>query len=242
MFGFGKKKAPSLDWLGTEIHSHLLPGIDDGAPDIATSLEFIKGLVSLGYKKIITTPHVLWDMYPNTTDVIVQKTAEVQQAIAAEGIDVEFAAAAEYYIDEHFVSELQMKKPLLPIKGKMVLVEFSMVTAPFDLKEVLFELQMQGYEILIAHPERYIYLKNNKQMYEELSDIGCHFQMNLLSVTGFYGRAVQELAEYLLKNEFYSYAGTDLHNARHLDLLKRAASSPAFEKLAASDSFLNHKL
>src|SRR5687767_16004142 len=103
MFGFGKKKsASSLSWIGTEIHSHLLPGIDDGAPDMETSLDLIRGLVSMGYKKIITTPHVLWDMYPNTTDVIIQKTAEVREAIAAEGIEVEFSSAAEYFIDEHF--------------------------------------------------------------------------------------------------------------------------------------------
>jgi protein-tyrosine phosphatase len=242
MFGFGKKKISNLSWLGTEIHSHLLPGIDDGVPDIQTSLEMIKGLSGLGYTKIITTPHVLWDMYPNTTDVILRKNDEVKNAITSEGIDIEFSSAAEYYIDEHFMSMLKEKKPLLTLKEKLVLVEFSMITAPFDLKDALFELQMQGYEVLIAHPERYIYLKGNKSFYEELHDGDCHFQLNLLSLTGFYGRAVQDLAEYLLKNDFYTYAGTDLHNERHLSILQQAVNAGAFNRLEQHGGILNNRL
>jgi protein-tyrosine phosphatase len=244
VWGFKKKNTDEhkLRWLNADIHSHLLPGIDDGAPDLETSLELIRGLADLGYKKIITTPHVLWEMYPNTSDIIAEKTQEVRQAIAAERIDVEFSAAAEYYIDDHFATEVSMKKPLLTIKDKLLLVEFSMVMMPLDLKEVLFELQMQGYDILIAHPERYIYLKTNKAFYEELKDHGCQFQLNLLSIAGYYGRSVQELAEYLLKKEYYSYAGTDLHNGKHLELLKRAASTSTFARLAESGHFLNHQL
>ncbi|HEX8313504.1 MAG TPA: CpsB/CapC family capsule biosynthesis tyrosine phosphatase, partial [Flavisolibacter sp.] len=224
MFFFGKKKVtPSVDlsWLRADMHSHLIPGIDDGSPDMATSLELIRGLKNLGYKKLITTPHILWEVYPNTTDTIKTGLANLQKAIESEGIEIELHAAAEYFIDEHFEDQLKNKVPLLPISGNMVLVEFSMITAPMDLQQVLFEMQIQNYLPVIAHPERYIYLAQRKHFYDELKETGCLFQLNLLALTGYYGKPVQELADYLLKNNFYSFAGTDLHGARHLAALQK---------------------
>src|SRR5688572_4983731 len=191
MLFFGKKKTSSIDlsWLGADMHSHLIPGIDDGAPDIATSLELIKGLQQLGYKKLITTPHILWEVYPNTTEIITQGLASLKKAMADEGITIELHAAAEYFIDEYFEENLKKKIPLLPISGNMVLVEFSMITAPMDLQQVLFEMQIQNYQPVIAHPERYIYLTQSKQFFDELKDAGCLFQLNLLSLTGYYGKS-----------------------------------------------------
>jgi tyrosine-protein phosphatase YwqE len=234
MFFFGKKKVtPSVDlsWLRADMHSHLIPGIDDGSPDMATSLELIRGLKNLGYKKLITTPHILWEVYPNTTDTIKTGLANLQKAIESEGIEIELHAAAEYFIDEHFEDQLKNKVPLLPISGNMVLVEFSMITAPMDLQQVLFEMQIQNYLPVIAHPERYIYLAQRKHFYDELKETGCLFQLNLLALTGYYGKPVQELADYLLKNNFYSFAGTDLHGARHLAALQKLSSSAQYARL-----------
>jgi len=234
MLFFGKKKAiqsVDLSWLGVDMHSHLIPGIDDGSPDISTSLELIRGLQKLGYRKLITTPHILWDVYPNTTDVIAKGLASLKLAVAEEGIDIELHAAAEYFIDEHFEEQLKNKVPLLPISGNMVLVEFSMVTAPMDLQQVLFEMQIQGYQPVIAHPERYVYLLQRKQFFDELKEAGCLFQLNLLSLTGHYGKSVQELAEYLLKQNHYQLAGTDMHNTRHLAGLQKLAAAPLYNRL-----------
>ena len=116
-FFWEKKNTPSIDlsWLHTDMHSHLLPGIDDGSPDIATSVELIKALAALGYKKLITTPHVLWEIYPNTSEIITKQCAVVKEAIDREGIDIKFEAAAEYFIDENFENLLKNKTPLLPI-------------------------------------------------------------------------------------------------------------------------------
>ena len=242
---FWKKKHTAildLGWLGTDIHSHLIPGIDDGASDVTTSVELIKGLLHLGYKKIVTTPHILWEMYPNTTDVIIGGCADVNEALTAQNIPVQITAAAEYYIDEHFFGELQAKVPLLAIKDKLVLVEFSMMTAPFDLNEVLFEMQLQNYQPLIAHPERYIYLRNRKEFFDALKDNGCLFQLNLLSLTGNYGTAVQELAEYLIKKEYYDYAGTDMHHSRHLEALQKLSTSSSLSRLKDSNRLQNHLL
>jgi tyrosine-protein phosphatase YwqE len=145
MFWFKKKQIDPIDlsWLATDMHSHLIPGIDDGAPDLETSIDLIKGLVELGYKKIITTPHVLWEIYPNTSEKINSGLKELKKAVAKEKIRVEISAGAEYFIDEYFEEQLRKKQPLLTISGNMVLVEFSMVTAPMDLQQVIFDMEIR---------------------------------------------------------------------------------------------------
>lgn len=245
MFSFFKNKPalpPDFSWLGTDMHSHLLPAIDDGSPDIETSVELVKGFAALGYKKLITTPHILWEMYPNTSEIINSGCDALKKELALQDIDIEINAAAEYYIDEHFQDAVNAKEPLLTLKDNLLLVEFSMVTAPFDLKEILFELQMQNYQPIIAHPERYIYLRNKKEFFDELKETGCLFQLNLLSLVGHYGTSVQELAEYLIKKEFYDYAGTDLHNERQLAALQKLGSSDAFARLQSLQMLKNHLL
>ena len=244
MFFFKKKNIPPLDlgWLRTDMHSHLIPGIDDGAKDITSSIQLIKGFIELGYKKIITTPHILWEIYPNTSDIINKGVTELKAAIDQEGLKIEIHAAAEYFIDDHFEDELRKKTPLLCINNNLVLVEFSMVTAPFDLQKVIFDLQMQEYQPVIAHPERYTYLIRNKAMLEQLKTAGCIFQLNLLSLTGYYGRSVQELAEYLVLNNYYELAGTDLHHSHHLTALQKLAVSPLYTRLKDSGTIKNYSL
>jgi protein-tyrosine phosphatase len=242
---FSRKKntgTADLGWLHTDMHSHLVPGIDDGSPDIATSLELIRGMMKLGYKKIVTTPHILWEVYPNTPEIILEGMEKVKEAAAAEGLEVELQAAAEYFIDSHFEDQLKNRIPLLPISGNMVLVEFSMVTAPMDLQEILFEMQMQDYQPVIAHPERYVYLTRKKEFFDQLKDSGCYFQLNLLSLTSYYGSSVQQLAEYLLKQDYYDLAGTDLHGEKHLAALGKLSQSPLLKKLQESGRLRNTEL
>lgn len=228
--------------MNADMHSHLLPGIDDGAQDIENSLELITGMRKLGYKKLITTPHVMWDMYKNTHDIIRQKLKTVQEAIKEAGIEVEISAAAEYFLDEHVEELLRDKEPLLTVSGNMVLTEFSMAFPSMNIKDILFEMQMQGYQPIIAHPERYIYLDRNKEFYTELRDIGCLFQLNLLSMGGHYGRSVTELANYLLKNGFYNLIGTDLHHLGHLEGLQRFDMPAALRKLIDEGKIINNQL
>jgi protein-tyrosine phosphatase len=245
MLFFGKKKKEvslDLSWLNTDMHSHLLPGIDDGAADMEASLTLIRGLQSLGYKKLITTPHILWELYPNTPEKITEAMAQLRRAVQEEGIEVELHAAAEYFIDEYFEEQLRNKAPLLTVSGNKVLVEFSMVTAPMDLQQVLFEMQIQHYTPIIAHPERYTYLLGRKEFFDELKDAGCLFQANLLSFTGYYGKGVQELAEYLAKKNYYDFAGTDLHHERHLQTLQKLPSSAVFSRLQESGILKNPSL
>lgn len=243
---FSKKKAKGkrFDYtvLQTDMHSHLLPGIDDGSNDIETSLELIRGLKELGYTKLITTPHILWDIYRNTPEIINAKLIELKKAVKEAGIDIELHAAAEYFLDEHVEELLKKKEPLLAVSGNKVLTEFSMAFPSMNTKDILFDMQMQGYQPIIAHPERYIYLQQNKEFYQELKDIGCLFQLNLLAVGGHYGRSVRELAEYLLNNGFYDLIGTDLHHFHHLEELEHVEMTPLLQKLIESGQLINSGL
>lgn len=221
---FNKKPKIQLDLsvVGTDMHSHLLPGIDDGSPDTETSLQLIAGLQDLGYRKFITTPHILWDMYKNDAVSIGAAHHELQQALQQNNSKVPISAAAEYFLDEHFDELLDTNTPLLTIHQNWVLVEFSFVTTPLNFKEKLFNMQMKGYQPILAHPERYLYFMSDKKWYDELKEAGCYFQLNILSLTGYYGKASLQLAQYLLNKRYINLLGTDCHHFRHLNTLRAA--------------------
>ncbi len=243
---FKKKKAniqvDGYSFLQADMHSHLLPGIDDGSPDMETSIELIKGMKNLGYKKLITTPHIMWDVYKNTRSIIIEKLNEVKNRLKIEQIEIELEAAAEYFIDEHLAELVEKKEPLMCFGSNMVLVEFSMVSQPFEWKSILFEMQIQGYQPVIAHPERYSYLERNKDFYDELKTAGYLFQLNILSLSGQYGNSVTELARYLLKKGYYDLIGTDLHHSRHLNALKNSSIFSPLQQLLDSGKLLNPTL
>ena len=244
LFSKSSSKNEKFDFsqVGTDMHSHILPGIDDGSDGIETSLQLIRGLKALGYNKLIATPHIMWDMYRNTPEIIKRQLNLVREAVKKEGIDIEINAAAEYFLDEHVEDLLQKKEPLLTVSENRVLTEFSMAFPSMNIKEILFEMQMQGYQPIIAHPERYTYLQRNKEFYDELRDIGCVFQLNILSLGGHYGKSVAELAQYLLRNGFYTLVGTDLHHAGHLEGLADPRIANALAKDIDWSKFSNKEL
>ncbi len=243
---FRKRKAnvniADYSILNADIHSHLLPGIDDGSPDIETSIQLITGMKRLGYKKLITTPHVMWDVYKNTRHIILEKLQEVKDRLVNEQVEIEIHAAAEYFIDDHLGELVERKEPLLCFGNNFVLVEFSMVSQPFEWKKTLFEMQIQGYQPVIAHPERYAYLDRNKNFYDELKSSGYLFQLNILSLSGQYGNSVNELARYLTKKGYYDLIGTDLHHVRHLEALKNPSVLSSLQQLLDSGKILNPTL
>jgi len=228
--------------LHSDIHSHLLPGIDDGSPDIETSVHLIQGMQQLGYKKLITTPHIMWDVYKNTDGIILQALEDVRNRLTNEHIEVEIQAAAEYFIDEHLGELVERREPLLTFGNNFVLVEFSMVSQPFEWKKTLFEMQIQGYQPVIAHPERYSYLERNKNFYDELKSAGYLFQLNILSLSGQYGNSVTELARYLSKKGYYDLIGSDLHHVRHLEALKNPSVFSSLQQLLDSGKIINPTL
>ena len=201
----------------TDIHSHVLPGIDDGAKTMDDSILLIKTFQKLGIHEIITTPHVMGGVWPNSTEVITSKLLEVKKRLKEEEMtEFSIGAAAEYMIDENFI-ELLEKKDLLPIKDNKILVEMSYLNPPSNLFDTLFAMQIADYKPVLAHPERYNFYHLDKSKYSDLKSAGALFQLNLLALTKYYGLPVQKTALYLLEKKMYNYVATDAHHLRHLE-------------------------
>lgn len=223
MFDFFKKKSKeevivNLSELAVDLHSHLIPGIDDGAKTIDDSIQLIKELKSLGYQKLITTPHIMSDYYRNKPETILAGLDAVRNELSKQNIDIKIEAAAEYYYDEYFVDMLK-KKEVLTIADQYLLFEFSYLSKPTASSELIFEIQTRGWKPLLAHPERYPYFTMNELM--ALKEAGCLFQMNILSLTGHYGTAVQKIAEDLVEFNMIEFLATDLHHMQHIRLIKQ---------------------
>jgi protein-tyrosine phosphatase len=246
MFSFFKKTpaAPSeLGSLRCDVHSHLIPDIDDGSPDLETSVQLIRGLIDLGYQKIITTPHINAGVFPNTREIIVAGQEVVTAELRRQDIGIPFHAAAEYLLDDGFPELLTGGEPLLTLKGNLVLVELSFIVPAINLMDVLFNMQLKGYQPVLAHPERYLYFSANKSWYDKLRNAGCLFQLNLLSFSGYYGPLTRDVANYLVKKGYVEYLGTDLHHSKHLEHLRTSrAISRAVKNLIAGGSIRNMEL
>ncbi len=249
MFGLFKKKKEepavvSIDYsaLGVDMHSHLLPGIDDGSPDAATSVAYIKKMMELGYRKFITTPHAYPDLYPNNPATIQAALAVLQKQLQEEAVDVEVHAAAEYFIDDSFADRLKNNEQFLTLHNNFVLVEISFMQPPPDLNEVLFELIVRGYQPVLAHPERYNFYHSKKEIYHRFKDQGCLLQVNLLSLIGYYGKSVQDAAHFLAQEKLVDLVGTDLHHQRHLEAMQHPQTMQELQTLLQFNNILNTRL
>jgi tyrosine-protein phosphatase YwqE len=203
-----------------DIHSHLLPGIDDGATNIATTEKLILELENLRFNKFITTPHIISDVWNNSRKSIQEKEKKTIDELQNFNLENRFKAAAEYMIDSQF-RELFTKEPLLTLRDNYVLVEISYLSPPIQLYETLFELQTHGYKPVLAHPERYNFYHYNLNEYTKLKNAGCSFQLNMLSSTGYYGPKVAKIADYLLENRMIDFIGSDVHHNRHIDYIRK---------------------
>jgi tyrosine-protein phosphatase YwqE len=230
-------KYPGFSWLSRDIHSHLLPGIDDGSPDIETSLALLRSLHDAGINKFICTPHVIGDLYRNTPETINSALERLQKAVRQNGLPVELSAAAEYMLDDHFMNLLRNKEPLLTLTKNYILTELSYSSAPERLEEISFGISVNNYQPLMAHPERYPYYHNNYKAYERLKELGFLLQVNLLSLTGYYGKTVAKAARYILENNLADFVGTDLHHFKHLNVITDAKSIELFEKYLGDKVF-----
>lgn len=198
-----------------DIHSHLLPGIDDGARTFEDTLRLTQALQGMGISQFITTPHIIQQVWENTHEQILDKKAATVLELEKNNITAPFHAAAEYLIDDHFVQLFQSGN-LLTLKDNYVLVEISYINAPIQLYSILFDLQIAGYIPVLAHPERYLFYHNNFNEYLKLKRAGCLFQLNLLSVIGYYGAAITKIAEQLLQKGMYTFVGSDVHHDNHI--------------------------
>lgn len=235
---FNKKESFRIgEILQVDMHSHILPGIDDGAPDVETSLRLIDGLIAMGYKKLIATPHIMSDIHPNTPETIEAAKKLLQTELDKKGYTIPVSYAAEYMLDENFLSLLKAGN-LLTFGNYIILVETMFLDLPPNLEDILFQLQTHGYQPLLAHPERYHYVDRNLTGLNPFRDRNCLLQCNALSFTGYYGKREQEIAFRLLDAGLIDFIGSDMHHDRHLEHLQHFTVS---SKVARQLESLNYK-
>lgn len=230
---FSKKpKLPPFDlsMIGADMHSHLIPGIDDGSRNMDETIAMLAKFESLGYKKIITTPHVMNEVYSNTSEIILGGLEDVRETAKQLGLKIQIEAAAEYYFDETLMEKVK-NGTVLFFDDRYVLLEFSFHTAPNFSEQLFFEMQMAKYKPILAHFERYVYYHGSVDKAQEFREKGVNIQMNLNSLTGHYGPEVRKQAERLIDAKLVDFAGSDCHRIQHLMLLEEHLSLPYFHKL-----------
>lgn len=242
MFNFFKTKKTEENIysslpVSTDIHSHILPGIDDGSPDVESSLILIKGMMDLGIRKFIATPHIIGDLYRNTPQTINTALEETKAACKKAGMNVELSAAAEYMLDDYFLELLKNKSPLLTLYRNILLTEISYSTPPVNLEAITATIIAEGYKPILAHPERYHFYHYNPDIYFHLKEMGFHLQVNLLSLTGYYGKGVKKAAKFLIQKNLASLVGTDLHHKYHLAAFNDPKNQAVIHEILGSRKF-----
>lgn len=242
---FSKEKVlPPADLgviLTVDVHSHLIPGIDDGSKDMEDSIAMIRRFVELGYKKIITTPHVMSDYYKNSPDTILDGLKALRLELEKQYISIEIEAAAEYYLDENLEEKIELQQ-ILSFGDGYVLFELPFMSEPPNLADIIFKFQTNGYKPILAHPERYGFWYNDFNKFIEMKDKGVHLQLNILSLLGHYSPETQKIAERLIDEKLISFLGTDCHNLVHLDLIDKVRSKKYLHQLLESGELKNQSL
>jgi protein-tyrosine phosphatase len=233
--------AADMSALVTDVHSHFIPGIDDGAKTMDDSLELIRSMSELGYRKVITTPHIMSDHYRNTPENILAGLEKVREAVLREKIDIKVDAAAEYYLDSEFDQKIEGRK-LLTFGKNYVLFELSFFSPPEILFDIIFKLQTHGYIPVLAHPERYSYWYGNLEQFKLIKERGALLQLNINSITGHYSAECKKTAEKLIDNNMVNFLGSDCHHTGHIDLINKARFAKHLHKLLESGLLLNATL
>lgn len=227
--------------LVNDVHSHFIPGIDDGAQTVEDSLALMQAFQDLGYSKIITTPHVMSDHYRNTADIILTGLDTVRKASQEVGLSIQIEAAAEYYLDSELEGLIE-RKEVLTFGDNYLLFELPFISEPAILDNTIFNMQTSGYRPVLAHPARYSFWHNQYERYQDLYEKGVILQLNLGSILGAYGPGVKRTAEKLIDDGMVRLVGSDCHNMGHVPMLQEALKEPYLHKLLESGSLLNDQL
>ena len=234
MFSFLRKsKNPEQLFWHTDMHCHVVPGVDDGSPDVETSLELLERMASWGLTRIIATPHMTQDTFENTPDILDPALHELQMAAQKTLPSLDISRSCEHRVDDFFISQLE-KGLILPFPGNYILVENSFAQEPWNIESILFDLKIKGYKPIMAHPERFLYYHRNRERYRHLHDAGNLFQINILSLAGHYGSSTKKVAEWMLSEGMVDFIGTDLHKHSHADAIEAYLCSRDYRRLRDS--------
>lgn len=242
---FGRKEPAlgpaDLSVLRCDVHSHFIPGIDDGAQNLEQSMELLRAMQELGYRKVITTPHSMADGYKNSAEIILGGLEKLRREVQDQGLSIEVDAAAEYYLD-HDLERKVMDREVLTFGDSLLLFELPFISEPQVLLSLIFTMQTQGYKPVLAHPERYTYWHTDFSKFEKLKDRGVLFQLNMVALCGAYGRKAQEIAERLIDAGAYELLGSDCHNQNHVEAIHNTLDRPYLHKVLGSGKLLNAAL
>lgn len=241
LFSKKRKKSYPLDWVGLDIHNHLLPGIDDGSESLEDSINLIKGLQDIGIHHAIATPHIMAGVHPNSHDTIKPSFNALKEALEEKKIDFKLNYAAEHMIDVELSDKIKNNELCL-LPNKHVLIEMSYLQESQNLFIIIQELIGKGLQPVLAHPERYNYYHQNFDVYKRIKDSGCLLQLNLLSVTRYYGDHVKPVALSLIKSGMYDFVGTDLHHKKHLRALEHLTEKYDTRNLLRNNPIKNKEL
>ncbi|GAB4050268.1 tyrosine-protein phosphatase [Spirosoma litoris] len=241
-----RKAAPAKQdtcFWQVDIHSHLLPDLDDGVNSLEETLVCLRQLADWGIHKVVTTPHVSRDWYPNGTSTIQESLTAVQELIIEHELPLTIEVAAEYLLDDFFMESLNKGDLLAFGEKRYLLVETGWSAPPFGLDDMLFRIQTHGYTPVLAHPERYKYYHSDKDKHTlgHLREAGCLFQLNWMSLCGRYGSQVEKQARYLLQNAWVDFIGSDMHRSKDISTMTRLFNS-ADMKLLEEQPLLNMSL
>jgi len=245
VFDFLKNKNSTLaqSKYVCDIHSHLIPGIDDGVKTLEEAVDLIRDLHASGIKRIVTTPHIRGEIYENTPEIIMAGLQKVKTVLAEENIPVDMYAAAEYFIDDYFIHSLRDNIPFMTFsKDNHILVEFSHYSPPLNYKTIIYDLQLAGYTVVLAHPERYLYLHKKFDTYKDLYNRGVQYQLNLVSLVGYYDQMSLRTADKLIDAGMYTFVGSDVHNKFYMQACKKALRTKSYEKLFDKCNIMNDQI
>lgn len=226
MFNFFSRKnaQPERLFFTTDIHCHVLPGIDDGSPNADMSATLIRRMLDWGVERIIASPHVTEGTFENTPETMDAAMAEIQAVLDTHAMPAKLSHSAEYRLDDLFKRQFE-EKNICPLPGDYLLVENSFIQEPWGLDQILFQIKVNGYTPILAHPERYTYYYTQKKRYKKLHDEGTLFQVNLLSLSGHYGKEQRQMALWLMEHDMIDFLGSDLHNLHHAASIERYLAS-----------------
>lgn len=234
-----KKEENKTLFYDTEVHCHILPGLDDGSPDVETSVMLVRQMQEMGIRRIITTTHVTESTFENTPETIRNAYNTLRTALDEAGVDIEIFPSAEYRMDEFFLNQVN-NNTLLPFPENYLLIENSFFQPFWEIKELVFDLQLKGYTPILAHPERYMYYHKTPQIYQELHDQGCLFQVNFLSLAGYYHPEVKNMGWRLLEKGMVDFIGSDIHHHKHTDFMKHYLATKEYKKLSEKASAIHN--
>lgn len=226
MFDFFKKKIYLRDLLEDfhDIHSHLLWGVDDGSPTQKATDSLADEMASMGFSHTYLTPHIIYGCYGNHNE----ESLRARFAEMTPHNKVEYRLAAEYFLDEKFLEHIQKPDEVLTLADKHILVEYGLQTTRVERLDMLFEAALQGFQIIVAHPERYAFAFDGRDMHqvEKLTNKGYALQLNLPSLLGSNGSKVKRIAEEMLLDGRYTFVGSDTHSRHYTSALHEGTLSP----------------